>query len=131
MKFPVLFVACLLPTWSYADTPQSIQDHYVASAGAGFVASAARGERFFQQRFALSDVMPSCASCHTTQPVKAGEHVVTGKTIKPLAVSANADRFSRLDKTEKWFDRNCKEVVGRLCSPAEKADFVAWLREVR
>jgi hypothetical protein len=27
--------------------------------------------------------------------------------------------------------RNCKEVIGRDCTPAEKADFVAYMNEVR
>jgi len=47
----------------------------------------------------------------------------------PLAPSANAERLTDLAKTEKWFRRNCTEVVGHTCSAAEKADFVAFLTE--
>ena len=47
------------------------------------------------------------------------------------AVTANAERFSDPAKVEKWFGRNCKEVVGRACTSAEKADFMTYLSEVR
>ncbi|MCH2222803.1 MAG: DUF1924 domain-containing protein, partial [Dechloromonas sp.] len=56
---------------------------------------------------------------------------VTGKAIRPLAVSANGERLSDPAKVEKWFGRNCKEVLGRACSAAEKADFVAYMSEAR
>ena len=75
--------------------------------------------------------MPACTSCHTDRPSNAGQHVVTGKTIKPLAVAANSERFSDPAKVEKWFGRNCKDVVGRACTPAEKADFIAYMLEAR
>jgi cytochrome c peroxidase len=92
---------------------------------------AQRGEAFFHQRFAVNDKMPACTACHTDNPLKPGQHAITGKTIQPLAVSANSERFSDPAKVEKWFGRNCKEVVGRACTADEKADFVAYMREVR
>lgn len=127
---------CLLlaSTAGYAETPQQIRQTYAAEAGAqqaGFSPSAKRGEAFFRQRFAISDKMPSCTSCHTDNPLQAGQHAVTGKSIRPLAVAANAERISDPAKVEKWFGRNCKEVVGRACTPGEKADFVAFVSEVR
>ena len=36
----------------------------------------------------------SCASCHTQTPVQPGKHAQTGKTIAPLAPTANSQRFS-------------------------------------
>jgi hypothetical protein len=48
-----------------------------------------------------------------------------------MAMTANAERFSDPAKVEKWFGRNCKEVIGRACTPAEKADFMTYLSEVR
>lgn len=117
-----------------ADTPQQIRQSYTSEAAtqqAGFSASAKRGDNFFRQRFALNDKMPACTSCHTDNPMHAGKHAVTGKAIKPLAPQANADRLTDPAKVEKWFGRNCKEVVGRACTPAEKADFVAFLSEAR
>jgi len=117
-----------------AETPQQIRQTYASEAAsqqAGFAPSAKRGDAFFRQRFAANDKMPGCTSCHTDSPLKAGQHAVTGKAIKPLAITANPERFSDPAKVEKWFSRNCKEVVGRACTPAEKADFVTYLSEVR
>jgi hypothetical protein len=42
----------------------------------------------------------------------------------------NAGRFTDAAKTEKWFKRNCIEVIGKECTAAEKADFVAYLTKV-
>jgi hypothetical protein len=28
---------------------------------------------------------------------------------------------------EKWFRRNCNDVLGRTCTPSEKADVMAYL----
>ncbi|MGE5471014.1 MAG: DUF1924 domain-containing protein [Bacteroidota bacterium] len=131
-----LTAVCLLlaSIAGHAETPQQIRLAYTAEAiagQAGFTPSAKRGEAFFQQRFAINDKMPGCTSCHTDQPRNAGQHAITGKSIRPLAVAANAERFSDPAKVEKWFGRNCKEVVGRACTPAEKADFVAFMSEVR
>ncbi len=117
-----------------AETPQQIRQSYSTEAAtrqAGFTDSAKRGANFFRRHFAINDKMPACTSCHTDNPMNAGKHAVTGKDIKPLAPQANADRLSDPAKVEKWFGRNCKEVVGRACTPAEKADFVAFLSEAR
>ena len=124
----------LISIAAQAETPQQIRQIYATEAAAqqaGFAPSAKRGETLFRQRFALNDKMPACTSCHTDSPLNAGQHAVTGKSVKPLAVAANAERFADPAKVEKWFGRNCKEVVGRACTPAEKADFVAYMSEVR
>jgi hypothetical protein len=52
---------------------------------------------------------------------------VTSKAIQPLAPAAHGGRFTDAAKTEKWFKRNCTEVMGKECSAAEKADFVTYL----
>lgn len=117
-----------------AETPQQIRQAYstpAAAQQAGFMPFAKRGEALFRQRFANNDKMPACTSCHTDSPLNAGQHVVTGKAIRPLAVAANGQRFSDPAKVEKWFGRNCREVIGRDCTPAEKADFVTYMSEVR
>ncbi len=119
---------------SHAGTPQQIGQAYAQEAGSqtpGFTASAARGKDFFLRRFDVNAKMPACTACHTDNPLAAGQHAVTGKAIRPLAVSANGERLSDPAKVEKWFGRNCKEVLGRACSAAEKADFVAYMSEVR
>ena len=69
---------------------------------------------------------PSCTTCHTPDPRGMGQ-ARTGKTIEPLAPSANPARFTDSAQVEKWFGRNCDSVLGRPCTAAEKADIVAWL----
>ena len=51
----------------------------------------------------------------------------TGKVIGPLAPAFNPERFTDAAKTEKWFRRNCNDVMGRECTAGEKADVLAWL----
>jgi hypothetical protein len=134
MKILASLGLLLISIAAHAETPQQIRQIYATEAAAqqaGFTPSAKRGETLYRQRFALNDKMPACTSCHTDSPLNAGQHAVTGKAIKPLAFAANAERFADPAKVEKWFGRNCKEVVGRACTPAEKADFVAYMSEVR
>ena len=69
----------------------------------------------------------SCSSCHGVSPTQEGKHASTGKAIRPLAPAFNPERFTDTAKTEKWFRRNCNDVVGRECTPTEKADVLAWL----
>lgn len=70
----------------------------------------------------------SCSACHTSDITKAGKHATTGKAIEPMAVSVNPKRLSDPAKVEKWFTRNCKWTLGRECTPAEKADFIAYFQ---
>jgi hypothetical protein len=125
---PLLAFACVTSVW--AATPAELLSGYRAEASgqvAGFQPSAQRGAEFHVRRFGASAKMPSCASCHTDNPAQAGRHVITDKSIKPLVPAANAERFSDPAKVEKWFKRNCTEVVGRECTAAEKADFIAFV----
>ena len=131
MKTLTALALLLVVAAGHAETPQAITRQYADAAPAGFVPAARRGEALFRQNFAINDKMPSCTACHTDNPKNPGRHAVTGKTIRPLAVVANGERFSDPAKIEKWFGRNCREVVGRACTPGEKADFVAYLSEVR
>ncbi len=86
--------------------------------------SAERGAQFFKQPHGGEW---SCASCHTATPTAPGKHAKTGKVIAPLAPGANAERFSSPAKVEKWFARNCNDVLGRPCTAQEKGDVLAWL----
>jgi len=115
-----------------AATPAQLLETYTAEAAKqtpGFAPSAQRGAQLYAKRFTVSDKMPACTACHTDNPAQAGRHVVTGKAIKPLAPRAEPARFTDPAKAEKWFSRNCGEVVGRECSAAEKADFILFLTE--
>jgi cytochrome c553 len=126
----LLYVLPLVAGMAWADTPNQFVASYSAEAAraqAGFVADATRGRAFAARDWGVSTPMPGCTTCHTAQPQNPGRHAVTGKRIAPLSPRAQADRFSDPAKVEKWFKRNCNEVVGRLCTPAEKADFVAYV----
>ena len=39
----------------------------------------------------------------------------------------NAERFTDLAKTEKWFRRNCDTVLGRECTVIEKGNFLTFM----
>lgn len=71
----------------------------------------------------------ACAACHTPDPRRSGQHVKTGRTIEPMAVSANPARFTDAGDVEKRFRRDCKNVLGRACTPIEKGDFVTFLAD--
>lgn len=134
MKRLISLIALMGPTAfgpAMADTPRQMGDAYGAAAGAAHQASAPRGADFYARKFGVSEKMASCAACHTDKPTQPGEHVITRKAIKPLSPLANPERFTDPAKVEKWFRRNCKEVVGRECTPGEKADFIAFVTEGR
>jgi len=97
-------------------------------ADAAFSPSASRGAQFFSARHGGEW---SCSSCHGAPPTGQGKHAKTGKAIAPLAPAANAERFTDAARTEKWFRRNCNDVLGRACSGAEKADVLAYLLQAR
>ena len=113
---------------AHAVTPVQIRQELETAARGGGNAfagfSAQRGEQFFKARHAGDW---SCASCHTQAPVQPGRHAQTGKTIAPLAPSANPQRFTDTAKVEKWFKRNCNDVLQRPCTPQEKGDVLQYL----
>lgn len=90
--------------------------------------SAVRGESFFKTKHGGEW---SCASCHTENPAVLGKHAKTSKDIQPLAPSANIERFTDEAKVAKWFKRNCKDVLDRVCTPQEKGDVLAYLMTVK
>lgn len=99
-----------------------------AEANPGFQGfSPARGEQFFK---ATHGNDWSCATCHTQNPAGSGKHARTNKTIQPLAPAANAERFTDPAKIEKWFKRNCNDVLDRACTPQEKGDVLTYLMSV-
>nr|WP_057926924.1 DUF1924 domain-containing protein [Burkholderia ambifaria] len=111
---------------AHAETPAQLLAGYTAQAGAD--AMPLRGQQFFTSRHGRDW---SCATCHGSTPTGAGRHVVTGKAIEPLAPAFNPARFTDGTRTEKWFRRNCRDVVGRECSAAEKADILGWLMSLK
>ena len=68
--------------------------------------------------------MPSITSPAT---MAANHTASTAKPIAPLAPAFNAKAFTDAAKSDKWFRRNCKDVLSRECSVAEKADVMVYL----
>jgi mono/diheme cytochrome c family protein len=120
---PLLALALPLASFAADTTPAALLEGWRAQAGAGAAFSAARGRQLFER----TGREWSCATCHTSDPRAAGRHKVTGKPIQPLAPSANPQRFSDQAKVEKWFRRNCRDVLERECTAAEKGDLLSWL----
>jgi len=96
-------------------------------AFAGF--SAKRGEAFYlaERTGGEWSGVSSCTTCHTKDPTKVGRQPDTGKEVDAMAASVSSDRFMKPERTEKWFTRNCKGVLGRECTALEKGDFVTYI----
>lgn len=98
------------------------------SAQAGSPGNADRGKVFFTSRHGGEW---SCASCHATPPTAQGKHASTGKSIAPLAPAFNPKAFTDTAKVDKWFRRNCNDVLSRECTAVEKADVLAYLNALK
>ncbi len=105
------------------DTSPSAQLKYWTDK-AGTAANPISGKLFFTKTHGKEW---SCASCHGNPPITAGKHASTNKAIPPLAPSSNPEAFTETTKIEKWFRRNCNDVLARECTPQEKADVLAYL----
>lgn len=118
-----LAVALVVPA-AGAVTPEQLLAEYSAKAGAP--ASAERGQKLFTSK-GTGEFGWSCASCHGATPTGTGNNALSEKPIKPLAPAFNAERFTDKSKADGWFKNNCKDVLSRDCSSAERADVLAWL----
>lgn len=127
---PILILAGLfitVPTVLAADTtPQALLSQWTAAAGAP--GNAERGKVFFNTQH-TKDL--SCALCHGSQPVSPGKHSSTAKILEPLSPNANPKSLTDNAKVNKWFRRNCNDVLGRECSAQEKADVIAFLLSLK
>ena len=123
-----LLIGLIIPLSAWSHQPQVFLFSFAEQAKldnaafSGFDAS--RGEQFFKSQHGGDW---SCSSCHTDNPAASGKHVVTEKLIEPMAPSANPERFTNAVKVEKWFKRNCKDVVKRECTALEKGDVLTYL----
>ena len=128
LALSLLFASASMPIQAQANDT-SIGDQLAHwSAKAGIPGDARRGEAFFGARHGNAW---SCASCHGQPPSTAGRHADTGKRIAPLAPSANPKSITRVAKVEKWFRRNCMDVLARECTAGEKADVLAYLSSLK
>ncbi|MFZ9162419.1 MAG: DUF1924 domain-containing protein [Burkholderiaceae bacterium] len=115
--------AAIWGSYAMAADAQQMQQAYEKQAGQ--TANSQRGQVFFTTTHGGEW---SCATCHTAKPTVTGKHAITGRPIDPLAPSSNKERFTNERQTEKWFRRNCKDVLQRECTAIEKANVIAFLR---
>lgn len=113
-----------------AETPGSLLAGYAAEARAedgNFTRfDAARGRELYFREVTRDGKTSACSSCHGPDPA-AGGRSPAGKKIEALDPNVNPARFTERRFAEKWFDRNCKQVLGRICTPVEKGDFLTWV----
>ena len=124
----LLFIAPV----AFATAPADLLGEYDAQARradpafSGF--SSERGAALYRRAVARADGGSSgCSSCHTPDPRRPGRHARTGKEIAPLAPAAAPGRLTDPAKAEKWFGRNCRDVLARECTAQEKGDFLRFL----
>ena len=123
-----------LCSWASASTYSQAADTTAAqqlahwSAQAGSPGNADKGKLLFTTRHGSEW---SCASCHGTSPTGQGKHASTGKWIAPLAPAFNPKAFTDTAKVDKWFRRNCNDVLSRECTAIEKADVLAYLNALK
>lgn len=119
----LLALAALLPS-AQAAKPTELLAEYTAKAGAP--ASPERGQKLFTTK-GTGDMGWSCASCHGNTPTSAGRNALSEKPIPALAPAFNPASFTDRSKVDGWFKNNCKDVLSRECTVAEKADVLSWL----
>ena len=120
-----LLAVCTMVLPAAAARPDELLAAYVAQAGKP--ASPARGQRLFNDAPPGGAFGWSCATCPGSTPSEAGRQAISKKRIDPLAPAFNARRFTDRAQVEFHFKLNCKDVLGRECSAAEKADVLSWL----
>lgn len=135
MRKPFYLLGLLFSVSAFAATPQELLKQYEvqakqeSAAFAGF--SADRGANFFKAEHIHSDGKKvSCTTCHTSDPRNQGK-TRANKVIEPMATVANPERFTDSAKVEKWFGRNCKDVLARSCTAQEKGDYIQYLMSVK
>ena len=124
LGFPALSASAMTP----AEIQKGLETAARASTPGFGGFSAQRGEQFFKAKHGTDW---SCATCHTENPLAPGRHATTAKDISPLAPLANPQRFTDAAKVDKWFKRNCNDVLNRACSAQEQGDVLQYLMSLR
>lgn len=130
-KRPLLLVATALISLalsqsSLAGPREDLLAQYATAAKVSSF-SATRGQELHTRGFAGGKAeTPACTSCHGKDTRGAGQ-TLTGKPIKAMAASVTATRYTDAAKVEKWFKRNCTEVLGRECTVQEKGDWLSYM----
>lgn len=135
MRKSLILLGLLYSINGFAAAPQELLKQYEGQAKqenpafSGF--SADRGASFFRTERMHSDGKKvSCSTCHTADPRNQGK-TRANKVIEPMAPIVNPQRFTDAAKVEKWFGRNCKDVLERACTAQEKGDYIQYLVNVK
>lgn len=132
----VFLLGFCLSSLAMSATPSEILQQYMEQAKKDAPTSSQDFSAENGKKLYLTEVVQkngekmSCTSCHTQDPKAIGKSKV-GKEIKPLAPVANSKRFTDSAKVEKWFKRNCKDVLERPCTTLEKGDFLSYMIQVK
>jgi hypothetical protein len=128
MATSVLSLACSAAPRSEILGQYATAAKTASSSFSGF--SATRGEKLHVTKFAGGRPdTPACTTCHGDNPRGAGR-TPTGKAIEPVAGSVTPSRYTDQAKVEKWFKRNCNDVLGRECTPLEKGDWLSYMNSL-
>jgi len=134
LRLAVLAASLLLssPVWASDPGRDALLADYAAQAKQADpkfqTFSVERGQSLYAGKHAeAKPETQSCSACHGDDPRQPGRNAKTGKVIDPMAVSVNPQRFTSKDDVEKWFGRNCKEVLGRDCTAQDKGDYINFL----
>lgn len=128
LSFVIAFALVGIPP-AFADsfTPAGLAGY---QKQAGTTGDAQRGKIFWNSTHKAADGKDlNCATCHGEDLAKAGKHFKSGKPIEPMSRKANAERLTDAEKVEKWFTRNCKQVLQRECTAGEKSDVLLFLSQ--
>lgn len=130
-KLSICTLALIFSGAGIAGPREAQLDQYASAAKAANPAftgfSAVRGKTLHTQAFAGGKAdTPACTSCHGKEVTGAGR-TPAGKAIEPMALSASPARYNDPAKVEKWFKRNCNEVLGRECTALEKGDWLSFM----
>lgn len=125
-----LFLASAVGILALAGAAAALEPAQKALAQVYFAAApgdAARGKTFFfAPNTNAKGETKSCATCHGSNLAAPGKSAA-GKEIGPMAASVAPKRYTDRAEVEKWFKRNCNDVLARECSAQEKSDILAFL----
>jgi hypothetical protein len=133
MKARNIMMCCVMPIWASSAIASQASDaafvQFKAAGADNF--SAEHGKlNWSKETIGQDGDKRSCTTCHGPDPTKPGQHATTKKIIDPMAIRANAARFTDLKKMDKWFKRNCEWTWGRECTAQEKGDILTFLLSV-
>jgi len=93
--------------------------------------NASVGRQFYLARRTWQSRDYTCSGCHTEDPRKEGKHIENKLPIKPLAPSANSERFIDVQRVEANFAAHCMDLYERDCRAYEKGNFIVYLKSVK